>query len=288
MYYATIQHHRPQRYVWRSVYYIVCIALSLIFLFPLAWTALTSVKPSVEAAASPPTFLPSHISFENYAAIAGIGSGIWSYVSNSVTVTLLTVAMTLVLSTLGGYGFSRFSFPAKNLIFLVILATLMIPFQSILTPLFLVLTFIHLQNTLLGLALVYVTFQLPFAIFMMRNSFDNIPRELQDAALIDGCSSMSMLGRVMLPIAFPGVITVALFAFFNAWNEFLAALILLSDSDKYTLPIYLTNLQHGMFGTVNWGALQSGVVITMLPCIVIFLLLQRYYINGLIAGAVKA
>ena len=146
---------------------------------------------------------------------------------------------------------------------------------------------LQLQNTLLGLALVYITFQLPFAVFMMRNSFDSVPRELEEAALIDGCTPFTLLTKVMLPIVMPGIVTVSLFAFFGAWNEFLAALIFMSNAEDFTLPVMLLNAQSGQFGTVNWGAMQAGLTISMLPCAILFLLLQRYYINGLIAGAVK-
>jgi multiple sugar transport system permease protein len=269
------------------LFYVVCAALFVVFAFPLFWSVLTSLKPPSEASASPPTFLPSRLSFENYANLASYGDGIGRYLFNSVSVTLMTVVGAVLLSTLGGYGFSRFNFPGKNLVFIVILVTLMIPFQSILTPLFLLLRFIHLQNTLLGLALVYITFQLPFAVFMMRNSFDSVPRELEEAALIDGCTPITLLTRVMLPVVLPGIVTVALFAFFGAWNEFLAALIFMSNAEDFTLPVMLLNAQAGQFGTVNWGAMQAGLTISMLPCAVLFLLLQRYYINGLIAGAVK-
>ena len=270
----------------RVSYYVVCIALAILFLFPLVWTALMTFKTSQEAAASPPTFFPTQFSLESYAHV--FNQGIMSYLGNSALVVTGTVAVAVVLSMMAGYGFSRFSFPGKNVVFVLILTTLMIPFQSILTPLFLLLHFIGLNNSLLGLALVYITFQLPFAIFMMRNSFDSVPRELEEAGLIDGCSSFSLLTRVMLPVVFPGVITVALFAFFMTWNEFLAALIFLNDNDKYTLPVYLLNVQTGQYGTVDFGAIDAGLVITILPCVIIFLLLQRYYINGLIAGAVKA
>jgi len=280
--------HRPAVRLSRVLYYVICGVLAVIFLFPLAWSALTSIKPPAEAQAAPPTFLPSHISWDNFTALAGSGAGIAHYTLNSVLVSLGTVIGTVVLSMLGGYGFSRFTFRGKNIMFVIILSTLMIPFQSILTPLFLVLHYIHLQNTLIGLILVYITFQLPFAIFMMRNSFDSVPRELEEAAVIDGCSSVSLLYRVMLPIVRPGIVTVALFAFFAAWNEFLAALIFMTDSDKFTLPVVLLNAQSGAFGTINPGAVQAGVVISALPVIIIFLLLQRYYISGLVAGAVKA
>ncbi len=272
----------------RALYYLLCLVLAAVFLFPLAWTALTSLKPPAEAQASPPTFLPSHLSWDNYTSLAGFEAGVGHYLVNSVVVALGTVAGTIVLSTLGGYGFSRFAFRGKNVLFVTILITLMIPFQSILTPLFLVMHIIHLQNTLLGLALVYITFQLPFAVFVMRNSFDSVPRELEEAALLDGCTRVSLLYRVLLSIVRPGIITVGLFAFFSAWNEFLAALILMSDSDKYTLPIMLVNAQYGQVGIVNWGALQAGVTLAMLPCVVLFLLFQRYYVTGLTAGAVKA
>jgi len=274
--------------VRRSLYYILCLVLAAVFLFPLAWTALTSLKPPAEAQASPPTFFPSHLSWDNYTFLAGFEAGVGQYLVNSVVVALGTVVGTIVLSTLGGYGFSRFAFRGKNVLFVTILITLMIPFQSILTPLFLIMHTIHLQNTLLGLALVYITFQLPFAVFVMRNSFDSVPRELEEAALLDGCTRISLLYRVLLSIVRPGIITVGLFAFFSAWNEFLAALILMSDSDKYTLPIMLVNAQYGQVGTVNWGALQAGVTLAMLPCVVLFLLFQRYYVTGLTAGAVKA
>lgn len=271
----------------RVLYYIVCTILAVIFIFPLFWSVFTSFKTPAEASASPPNIIPSHLSFSNYIHLASYGSGLSTYLFNSSIVAIGTVFGTLLLSGLAGYGFSRFNFPGKNVVFLVILSTLMIPFQSILTPLFLVLHLLHLQNSLLGLALVYITFQLPFGIFVMRNAFDTVPRELEEAGLVDGCTTVSVIYRVMLSLVTPGLVTVALFAFFNSWNEFLAALIFMTDNSKYTLPILLLNAQSGLFGTVDWGALQAGVTIAMLPCLILFLLLQKYYISGLVAGSVK-
>jgi multiple sugar transport system permease protein len=136
---------------------------------------------------------------------------------------------------------------------------------------------------------VYITFQLPFGIFMMRNAFDSVPQEIEEAALVDGCGPFGAMRRVMLPIVAPGIVTVVMFAFLAAWNEFLAALILLGSQEKFTLPIMmLLSAQSGVYGTVNWGALQAGVTITMLPAAALFLILQRYYIAGLASGAVKA
>ncbi len=194
---------------------------------------------------------------------------------------------TVVLSTLGGYAFARLRFPGSNIVFFATLATFMIPFQAIITPLYIVLKDLGLQNSLLGLTIVYTTFQLPFGLFLMRNSFASIPSTLEEAALVDGCGTLGAMWRVMLPVAVPGLITTALFTFFTAWNEFFAALILISDQAKFTLPVALTLISSGTFGAIDWGLLQAGVATTIVPCIVIYLLLQRYYVGGLLSGAVK-
>ncbi|MGA8656610.1 MAG: carbohydrate ABC transporter permease [Chthoniobacterales bacterium] len=271
----------------RIAYYSVCCTIAFLFLLPLLWSFVTSLKTPADANASPPNFAPSKLTLESYAKLLHYGDGIFHYFGNSLLVAMLTVIGVVLLSTLAGYGFSRFTFPGKNFLFVLILITLMIPFQSILTPLFLVLRALGLQNTLLGLALVNTTFQLPFSVFMMRNSFDSIPTDLDNAAAIDGCDSKSLLTRVLLPVVLPGVITVGLFAFLASWNEFLAALIFLTDADKYTLPVMLLNAQSGYLGTVDWGLMQAGIFISVLPCAILFLLLQRYYISGLIAGSIK-
>ena len=268
--------------------YFVLTVLALLFLFPIGWSLLNSLKKPSEALAVPPTYLPTEIVFENYTQLTAFGNyGVVGHVENSAIVALITVVGSLVLSTLGGYGFARFNFPGKNALFIMVLSTLMIPFQSILIPLFVMLVRFELNDTLIGLALVYITFQLPFGIFLMRNSFLAVPREIEEAALLDGCSSLSLLYRMMLRLVLPGIVTVAIYAFINSWNEFLAALIFMSDQDKFTLPVFLTLVRSGIYGTVDWGALQAGVIVAIFPCLVIFLLLQRYYINGLIGGAVN-
>lgn len=279
---AAVRDSMPQIAWW-----LVCSLITALMLFPLVMLVLTSLKTSAEASASPPTYWPEQISFENFAELANTGAGLAQYILNSLIVSLGTVVGTVVLATLGGYGFARFRFPGRGFLFVLILSTLMIPFQAILTPLFLVLNQVHLLNSLLGVTLVYITFQLPFSLFLMRNSFSQVPAALEEAALLDGCGTIRALFQVMMPIVLPGIVTTALFAFFTSWNEFLAALILLSDQTKFTLPILLTTLQSGQFGAINWGILEAGVVITMIPCIAIFLILQRYYVSGLTAGAVK-
>ncbi len=279
---------RSRRWLPSVLFYGVGAGLTALFVFPILWSLLTSLMPSAEASSSPPTYWPSRLTLENYVRLARTGDGILHYLWNSTAVAALTVSWTVVLATLAGYGFSRFRFPGRNALFVGILATLMIPFQSILTPLFVLLRTLHLQNTLVGLALVYTTFQLPFSVFMMRNSFDAVPREIEEAALLDGCTPVKMLLRVMLRLVSPGVVTVGLFAFFASWNELLAALILQTDAEKFTLPVMLLNARSGSLGSINWGVMQAGISVGMLPCAILFLLMQRYYISGLIAGAVKA
>jgi multiple sugar transport system permease protein len=266
------------------------IGLTLAFLFvaPIGWTVLSSLKPAQEARQPPlPPWPTTGISAENYITLSNFGAGLWQSAENSTMVAIATVVLTVVVSLLAGYGFSRFQFPLKGLCFLLILATIMIPFQSILTPIFLILTRLGLQDTLTGLSLVYVTLQLPFSIFMMRNAFDAVPLEIEEAARMDGAGSGPLLTRIMLPLVWPGVVTVALFAFLNSWNEFLGALVLTTDQSKFTLPVMMTAVQSGRFGAIDWGAVQAGVTVMMAPCLALFLLLQRFYIRGLTAGAVK-
>lgn len=269
-------------------YHSFGVITALLFLAPLAWSVLVSFKPSAEARQPPlPPWPTGAFSVQNYENLAQYGSGIWTYTGNSLIVSAATVVASVVISLLAGYGFSRFHFPFKNALFVLVISTVMIPFQSILTPLFLILTKLGLQNTLTGIVFVYVTLQMPFSIFMMRNAFDAIPKEIEDAARVDGASIVAVLRRIMFPLVLPGVATVAIFAFLASWNEFLAALILLTDQSKYTLPVLMAAVRSGQFGTIDWGAVQSGVTLMMAPCLVIFLLLQRYYIRGLTAGAVK-
>jgi multiple sugar transport system permease protein len=156
-----------------------------------------------------------------------------------------------------------------------------------LTSLFTVLTWFGITNSLTGLILVYSTFQLPFTVYIMRNSFASIPKEIEEAASIDGASSMSTMARVMVPLVRPGIVTVILFAFVFAWNEFLAALMLLTSNNKMTLPVALNNLASGVYGHVDFGQLDAGAVVAMVPCLLVFLFLQRAYVRGITSGAGK-
>lgn len=271
----------------RLVFYAVCALLAVVFLMPIVWSIANSFKPPAESLANPLSLVPESFSLNNYRRLENVGAGWQTYTGNSAFVAIGTVLLTVLVSVPAGYGFSKFRFPGQTALFILIMATMMVPFQSILTPLFLVLRYLGLNNSLSGLVLIYSTFQLPFSIFMMRNAFDSVPKALIESARIDGASQWTILIRIMLPIALPGVATVALFAFLNSWNEFLAALIYIADQNKFTLPIMLVNVSSGLYGLIDWGALQAGITLTMIPCIALFLLLQRYYVRGLTAGAIK-
>jgi multiple sugar transport system permease protein len=264
------------------------ILLAIVFLAPFVITILSSFRHGTEARLPPvPPWPTNGFSLDAYRGLDSFGAGVWQHTLNSASVAVSTALLTVVVSLLAGYGFSRYRFKFKNALFVLIIATLMIPFQSILTPLFIILARLGLNNSLVGLTLVYVTLQLPFSVFMMRNAFDAVPKEIEEAARIDGARDLRLLIRVLLPLVLPGIVTVAIFAFLNSWNEFLAALVLLSDNSKFTLPILISAVRAGRLGAIDWGAVQAGVTVMSVPCLFVFLLLQRYYMRGLMTGAVK-
>ena len=281
----------PGRSAWhragQALFYLAAVVFAGLFLFPIVWAVLRSLQGS-SADVTPPTLSTLiHLTLANYTGLLGTGTSLWHYAGNSLIAALGTAALTSVVSTLAGYGLARLHFPGAALAFIIILAPFMIPFQAMLTSLFTVLVWLHLANSLLGLILVYSTFQLPFCVYIMRNSFASVPKEIEDAALVDGSSTMSVLGRVMVPLVMPGIVTVVLFAFVFAWNEFLAALMLLSSDSRMTLPVALNNLATGLYGRVDFGKLDAGAVVAMVPCLVLFLILQRAYVRGITAGALK-
>jgi len=267
--------------VGRMPFYVLTGGLAVIFLFPLVWSAVASISP---AGATGQTH---GYGLGNYATLFDFGAGLPRFFLNSVIVSVLTVTITLVVSLFGGYAFARFEFPGKELLFLVTLAILMVPYATLLIPLYVLLNMLGLQNSLVGLALVLSMYQLPFAMFMMRISFEAVPRELEDAALVDGCGSFAALRRILLPAVVPGLITVGLFAFLAAWNDFFAPLILISDPSQAPLPLAIATLRQQTMGAIDYGATEAGVVVMALPCVVLFLVLQRYYVRGFMSGAVK-
>lgn len=272
---------------WKYLIGAISLFTVALMLAPLLLSFLASIKTPPEAHLSPPDYLPHALSAENYLQVYNFQAGLPTYVGNSLLTAFLTIVFCLVLAVPAGYGLARFRIPFKEVWFVILLATMMIPFQALLIPIYLMFAKIGLANTQVGLAIVHTVIQLPFSIYLMRNSFEGVPRELEEAAVIDGCNSFEVLRRIFLPLVLPGMVTVSLFAFINSWNEFIAALIFMNKETAFTVPIMLVSVRTGHLGAVDWGALQAGVIVSILPCVLIYLLLQRYYVSGFLSGAVK-
>lgn len=271
-----------------TVAYITAgVLLGIVWVLPLLWAVLRSFQAPGRITSAPTGSAFSDLTTTNYSNLINGSIHILRYVGNSLIVAAVTAVLTAVLATLAGYGFGRFSFHGKALIFALILVTLMIPFQAILTPLFMELNFMHLTNNRFGLALFYTTFNLPFGVFVMRNTFAQIPKSLEDSARVDGASVLGTLFHVLRPLVIPGIATTVLYAFLFSWTEFLGALTFITNNNLLTLPVALLNVETGTYGTVNFGYLISGAVIAMVPCVLLYVALQRYYVRGLTSGAVK-
>jgi multiple sugar transport system permease protein len=266
----------------------LCVAISTVMLLPLLMSMLASVKPTAEAAASPPTYLPHGLSLDSYERLWTYQQGLPTYLANSLGTALLTIAFTLVLTVPAAYALARFPIPGKEVVFVFLLLALIVPYQALLTPMFLLFARVGLTNTLVGLAILHTAIQLPLSLYVLRNSFSAVPRELEEAAITDGASSWKVLLRICVPSAMPAIVTVALFAFIQSWNEFLGALVLMSRGSSFTLPLILAAARtETSLGGTDWGMLQAGVTISIIPCVLVYLLLQRYYVTGLMSGAVK-
>jgi multiple sugar transport system permease protein len=266
----------------------VCIAICTVMLLPLVMSVLASVKPAAEAAASPPTYLPHGLSLDSYRRLWDYQQGLPTYLGNSLGIALLTIAFTLALTVPAAYALARFPIPGKEAIFVFLLLALIVPYQALLTPIFLMFARIRLTNTLMGLAILHTAIQIPFSLYVLRNSLAAVPRELEEAAVVDGASSLQVLVRVMIPSSVPAIVTVALFAFIMSWNEFLGALVVMSRGSRFTLPLILATARtQTSLGGTDWGMLQAGITISVIPCVLVYLLLQRYYVSGLMSGAVK-
>jgi multiple sugar transport system permease protein len=262
-------------------------AISAVFVVPLAWEIFRSFQPESVVTNAPSGQTFGHLTLANYRTLLSGQDDIIRNVVNSLVVAVLAAVLTALVATLAGYGFALFRFRGSGIAFGLVLLAFMVPFQAVLTPLFLELHFLRLLNSLLGLALFYTTFNLPVGVYVMRNSFLQVPLELVDAARVDGASVPTTLVSVLRPLILPGVATTALYAFLFSWTEFLGALSFLTNDNLFTLPVALSNVETGTYGSVNYGLLLAGAVIAMVPCIIVYVGLQRFYVRGLVSGALK-
>lgn len=264
----------------QPIYYLLTALIALTFLLPILWVALTSVSPNSA------TSQADGFGLGNYSALINYGEGLGSYLWNSVVVSGVAVGTALVAGAMGGYGFARFTFRGKNVVFMLVLAIIMVPYAALLIPLAVWLNEIGMQNSLIGVGLVLALFQLPFSTFMMRNAFEAVPKELEEAALLDGCGTAQAFVRVMLPAVRAALVTVGLFVFLIAWNDFMVPLFLVGSSNA-PLPLAMVNMRQQTMGVIDYGITTAGVVVLAIPAVILFLALQRHYIRGFTSGAVK-
>ena len=269
--------------------HIILISLSILALFPFLWLISTSLKGGGENIfAYPPKFIPTDFTFENYTGVWGKVDFI-RYFINSAIVAGVTVVLNLIFSSLAAYPLARMEFKGKKVAFFAILATIMIPFQAIMLPVYLIILKLNLTDTN-GVINGYLGLILPFAvsafgIFLMRQAFLTIPRELEEAAVVDGCNAFQIFYKVLLPMVKPTLAILAIFTFIGSWSEFLWPSIVLTDEKMFTLPVGINNLQ-GIF-SANWRYIAAGSIISIIPIIIFFLSLQRYFVSGQNEGAVK-
>jgi ABC-type glycerol-3-phosphate transport system permease component len=278
---------RPRRKIGGGkigVAILVVVAL-LWTLAPLYWMLSTSLKKPLEATNLSPTVVPHSLTGENYSHLFTGSLPFGSFLWNSVFTSFVASVLGVLLSILAGYSFSRGNYKLRGTFSVAILATQMLPLVVLIGPLYLLLLKAHLLNTYLGLIIGYTTFAVPFGAWMMKGFFDGIPREIEEAARVDGYSRLGILIRIVVPMSLPGILTTGVFVFINSWNNLLYPLTLMSTNTKQTLPAGLLQSFTGTFKT-DWGGLMAAAVITSLPLIIAFFAVQRSMVKGMTAGAV--
>lgn len=268
----------------RTAFYVLVIATILANIFPFYWMVSTSLKSWGGVFTYPPTFLPVPLDLTAYAQVfQTTGLGLW--LLNSLKAGVPTTLATLVFSATGAYALSRFKFRGRTTVAMLILVTQMLPGTLLIIPIYLTFKSLGLVDNLVGLALSYATFALPFSIWMLKGYFDSIPIELEEAAAMDGCSRLGTLWRIITPLSLPGLTVTAMFAFVLSWNDLVLAITLISSPELRTDAVGLASFV-GEYGT-PWGQIMGASAISSLPILILFLVLQRYLLYGLTAGAVK-
>ncbi len=269
---------------------IKCILLTLLVILilwavlPFFWMVSTSFKTTEETYTVPLVWIPRYPTIKNFLYVVKRAPFL-TYFRNSVVVAVSTTVIAIILASLAGYSFSRFKFLGGHSLLLIFLITQMFPGALLIIPLFQIIKALKLLNTLYALVLSYITFSLPLCTWLMKGFFDQIPQELEEAAMIDGCSRVSAMVRVIFPLALPGVMAASIFSFIGAWDEFIFALIFTSTDKARTLPVglqrFITSYE------IYWNHLGAASVLTTIPVVILFLFIQRHMVKGLTAGSVK-
>ncbi len=275
---------RPQKFLSHTLLYAALIFGALVMVIPFLYMLSTAFKGQIYILEVPPSFLPKEITLQNFVD-AWQSNNFARYFGNSLMVALATTAVSLVVSAMLSYALARFDFFGKNILFYAILLTLMLPNLMLIIPEFVLVKNLGLRNNLFGLVLVYLAFSIPLNTFLLRGFFEGLPRELEEAVLIDGGSYWTIFWRIVMPLSTPALATVAIFTFLFAWDEFTWALTAIDDPLWRTLPIAIATF-HGEHAT-QWGLVFAASLTAIAPVIFVFVSLQRYFVKGLTQGAVR-
>ena len=260
-------------------------AIILATVFPLFWMIVTSLKPQFELFRRPPSLLPDQVTFEHYWRLL-TETPFPHYFFNSVILSVATTALVIAVATLGAYSLVRFSYKGRETLALLVLFTYLLPSVVLLIPLYLLMVWIGISNTLMSLVLAYTTFALPYALWLLRSFMGGIPEDLESAALVDGASRLGAFRDVILPQLLPGIISTALFTFILAWNEYLYALVLVNSESARPLTTGVMSMLISAFN-IEWSLLMAASVMMSLPLVIIFAFLSKYLTKGFGAGGVK-
>ena len=263
----------------------VAISFYLIFaLFPLYWLLKIALTPDQLIFTEGTNLVPSQMTFANFTSVL-FKTHFLAYFGNSLVVSLGTAAITTMVAAGAGYAFSRFHFGGKKIIIAVMLITQMFPLLMIIAPIYKIIASLGLLNSLTSLIIVYTAFNIPFATFLMQSFFDGIPKDLEEAAMMDGCTRFQALRKVIFPLTLPGLGATLGFVFTAAWSELLFALMLISKNDTMTFPVGLLTFVSKF--SVDWGQMMAAGVLALIPSCLFFIFIQRYLVQGLTSGAVK-
>ena len=271
----------------RSVcWYIIVAALSVIFVLPFIWMLSTAFKTAPQCVDYPPTFIPRPFTLRSFQEVFSI-SPILTYIRNSVVISLLNIVGTLVSCSLVAYGFARFRCREKNFWFTILLSTMMIPSFTLIIPQFSLYVKLGWVNTILPLTLPSFLATNAFSVFILRQFFMSFPRELDEAARLDGCSYFGVLTRILLPNSKPSMFVVALFCFVGTWNDFFGPLIYLNDMEKYTLAVGLVMLKASQGATLDMGPMMAAALLAVIPTFILYLTCQKYFVQGVVTSGLK-
>jgi N,N'-diacetylchitobiose transport system permease protein len=270
----------------RAGWNAVAVVLFVLMVFPVFWMISTAFKPDDQIVSADPTWFSLHPTIAHFRAAINTPF-FWTDVKNSLIIVCTTVVISMALAFLAAIALAKYRFSGRRLFIVLMIGIQMLPQAGLIIPLYVVLARYHQVNALTGVILTYMTFALPFSVWTLRGFIINIPRELEEAAMVDGSTRLGAFVKILLPLAAPGLVATSVFAFITSWNEYIFARVLLNDQGKQTVTVWLSYFL-GTSRHTDWGALMAGSTLTAIPVLVFFLLVQRKIAFGLTAGAVKA